>query len=224
MGSQDASEDRWKTWLGNARASSYKAVHSDLDLVQLATWNQKLASSLFGDIAHVEVAFRNSLSTYLQHWSIEKGYEGQWHDSENAELSVLGGEQLRVVLDRTKHELKRIKGVVRSDDLVAELSLGFWLKFLDRRYQAIHPGLISALTGLSSRNIRPLPKLGAEIRTLRNRIAHCHRILHRDLNRDWQLVCQLAKFVDPELEAFLVENSTTPGLILEFSQIAEAEF
>jgi hypothetical protein len=108
------------------------------------------------------------------------------------------------------------------DDIVAELSLGFWLTFLGKRYVAIHGDLASSLAGLKDRNVRRLSPLANRFRALRNRVAHHHRILHRDLNRDWRVILDLAGVIHPALRDYLERTSETPKLIVEFNQIAQA--
>jgi hypothetical protein len=47
-------------------------------------------------------------------------------------------------------------------------------------------------------------------------------VIHRNLHRDWQDLITLANLIHPELARYLNENSETPRLIEDFSQIVQA--
>jgi abortive infection bacteriophage resistance protein len=182
---QQADEELWKNWLGLARAISYQTAYPNHSLETLATWNQRLSSSLLCDISHVELGIRNVISQALQSSGEKRGLRGHWLQDSSCYLSAIGGQEFDNHIEAAKRRVLKTKSEALFDDIVAELSLGFWLTFLGKRYVAIHGDLASSLAGLKDRNVRRLSPLANRFRALRNRIAHHHRIFHRDLNRDW---------------------------------------
>jgi hypothetical protein len=220
---QEESECLWTNWLGVARAESFRDALPGHNLETAATWNQRLSGSLLSDISFVEVALRNLTSKVLQKRCLEKGGSGHWLISDLEELSKFGGDALLKRIGEAKTRASLAKPRSTPDDLIAELSFGFWLNFLNRRYQSIHSDLATELKGLDSRNIRQVPEIGSRVRRVRNRVAHHHRIIHRNLIADWHSILALARVMDPKLEAFIASSSLTPSLLEEFNQIAQAK-
>ncbi len=219
---QVAMDELWRNWLGAPRAESYFRVNSELTLEELATWNQKLTASLLFDISHIELAIRNLMNEALQKRSQTRGHDAHWLIDSSGYFSETGGREYRRMLDEAKQRVGRSKDQYSWNDIVADLSLGFWLSFLGKKYLAIHGDLLSAFFGLKDRNIRRVRPLADRLRTLRNRPAHQHRVIHRNLHRDWQDLITLANLIHPELARYLNENSETPRLIEDFSQIVQA--
>ncbi len=219
---QQADEELWKNWLGLARAISYQTAYPNHSLETLATWNQRLSSSLLCDISHVELGIRNVISQALQSSGEKRGLRGHWLQDSSCYLSAIGGQEFDNHIEAAKRRALKTKSEALFDDIVAELSLGFWLTFLGKRYVAIHGDLASSLAGLKDRNVRRLSPLANRFRALRNRIAHHHRIFHRDLNRDWEAILDLSGLIHPALRDYLERTSETPNLILEFNQIVQA--
>ena len=220
---QDLNQELWRTWLGTARSLAYESMRSRQTLENLATWNQRLSASLFCDVSHVEIAIRNLISESLQKRALDLGQGTHWLMDSSGYFQRTGGRDFEALLGQAQQRVLRAKQEPTWDDIVAELGLGFWLSFLGRKYLAIHPDLASAFVGLEDRNIRRLRPLAERFRNLRNRLAHHHRVIHRDLNRDWHDVVGIAQLIDPKLKSYLSENSNTPELIAEFNQTIQAE-
>jgi hypothetical protein len=220
---KQATHNDWISWLGEARASSYQEVAEHLDLSELADWNQRICGALLGDIGHVEVALRNILNRALLNRESSIANSGSWLDDPNGDLRRMGGEVILTRIQTARIQAATLKNGLRDDDVVAELSLGFWLSLFSSKFRALQPDLVSSLTGLNGRNIRSVvPRLN-EFRRLRNRLAHNHRVIHRDLWADWKVVVEVAKILEPKLALEVERLSLTPRLIEEFSQIAQAK-
>lgn len=223
MVNQELSEDLWITWLGVARARSFLAAMPNQTLESAVILNQRISASMLSDIAFVEVALRNITNELIQARFAEAKGEGHWLFADPEHLAKFGGTSLASRIGEARSRASLSKSEPSSDDLVAELSFGFWLNFLGKRYQAIHADLTSRLAGLKGRNIRPVPELASRVRVIRNRVAHHHRILHRDISRDWEDIKALAKVIDPRLEAFIASTSQTPRLLESAMQKAQAK-
>lgn len=189
----------------------------------LAIWNQKISGSFLSDVAHVEIALRNSLDRGLTRRIQNQGANSHWSEDPSGELRALGGSEFISRLDQAKNRLVFQKGEIVPSDLVAELELGFWIAILGKRFSGIHPDLVSCFPGMPDRNIREIPLMARRMRMFRNRIAHHHRILHRDLECDWQNILALGELIHPQLRLVLSVNSETPNLLARFSQTTQAE-
>ena len=215
---QDHDDMLWMDWLGVARAESYRRVSADISIGELARWNQYLCGALLGDIGHVEVAFRNIISQALQNYT---GASDHWLTSESSVLDKVGGDELRSKIRDAKVRAAQGTKMPSADDIIAELSFGFWLNFLGKRYVSLHPDVVSSFKGVQGRNLRALAPVASRVRSLRNRTAHNHRILHRDLQLDWSEVIAFAGLIDPSLAEYLDCNSLAKPAIHEFSQIVQ---
>jgi hypothetical protein len=213
--SQEPDSSLWVGWLGAARAESYRRVSAEVSLGELARWNQILCGAFLGDIGHVEVAFRNIVSHSLQD---QAGQNDHWLMVENSSWTKLGGDELKSKIKDAKSRAAQGGKVITPDDVIAELSLGFWLNFLGKRYVSLHPDMVRHFKGLRGRNLRGAAPVGSRVRSLRNRAAHNHRILHRDLQLDWEEVMTFARLIDPALAEYLDRNSLAQPAISEFSQ------
>lgn len=221
--SQEPGYSLWIGWLGDARAASYLQVNHLMELDQLALWNQRLSASFMSDVAHVEIALRNSLDKGLSLRLENQGETLHWSEDPKGDLFGLGGSEFVARLNQAKSRVLLLKGQVNPNDLVAELELGFWIAILGKRFTGLHGDLVSCFHGLPDRNIRQTPIRARRMRKFRNRIAHHHRILHRDLQADWQNIVELASFVHPKLKEFLIDTSETPRLLQRFTQTIRAK-
>lgn len=219
---QEPNAELWKSLLGQARANSYLDAFPQLPLEGTALWNQRIAGSLLADIGHVEVGLRNTISGVLEAKSASLGFGVDWLSDPSGFFAQMGGNEFTSKIRLAKNQAEKTKENLTSDDLIAELSLGFWLNFLAKRYLPIHGDLATAFAGLGDRNIRKLPPLAARVRLIRNRLAHHHRIVHRNIDRDWADVVGLGRAIDTRLGDFLVQTSLTPSYLAEFTQITRA--
>jgi len=220
---QEDSDALWKKWLGYERALSYRSASQSLTIAELATWNQSLSASLMSDVAHTEIALRNLVHDVLSQRLRATGHSAHWLDDPTGELSRCGGlVAIHRIRDATQRA-GRLKKNPASSDVIAELSLGFWTTFFTKSFRPFHPDLVSALVGKRSRSFSEIPTIVSAFHRLRNRLAHHHRMIHRDLTADWETVLELAGLIHPHLSDYIVRKSKTPELIARFSQITEAK-
>lgn len=220
--SQTFDDSLLKTWQSEPRAGAYRAMGGDMLLHDLIVWNSRLAGSLMADISHVEVALRNLISQALAERALKAGYAQHWLADPSQELSKYGGKPVVDAIERAISQAKRAGDGWTYDDVVAELTLSFWEKLLSKSFVVFAPDLIRHFGGLENRNSRTLAKRVRRMVTLRNRVAHQHRIIHRSLEADWMTVRWVARSIDQRLEAFVIANSTFAALLGEYEAEANS--
>lgn len=220
---QDKTERHWVDWLGHERAQSYLSSKPNFSLEDSATWNQRLTAALLEEIGHVEIALRNRLNWGLQERLERRGVSGFWFDDPTGELVACGGQIILNRIEAARTQASHGKYLISESDLISELALGFWISFFASAFRRIHPDIIRLLYGRESRDMRNINDLASKFRRLRNRFAHNHRVIHRDLVRDLRVIRGFAHLVDPRLEAYLRASSKAFELVEEFSQTAQAE-
>jgi hypothetical protein len=138
--------------------------------------NMSLCQALYPGIHCLEVALRNAIHREL---AIHEGSDS-WYDS----LSMLSPQQ-RTDLSRATDKLRRMPFSlpITPGRVVAELSLGFWTAFFNKRnaVDALSSTLVQNVfrhAPKSTRSRRTLDDQLTTFRNLRNRVFHHERILH----------------------------------------------
>lgn len=202
-------------WLGAERYVAFTRLSENSNVENLVVLNSKVATSLLADVGHVEVALRNLMNSGLQARLVAKGFEEHWLQDPSGELLCLGGEQLLKTVRTARSKVTNRKGESNPSDVLAELTLGFWSLLLGKRFAAVNKDLIGMFVGAKNRNVRLISSELQSIRKFRNRLAHHHRIIHRDLESDWKGILSFAHTLHPELKKFIEKNSTFPAVLSE---------
>ncbi len=161
---------------------------------RLYWWNIEVSSAFYGPLHCLEVALRNSLHDVLR----SAFRRDDWWD-----VAPLQSHGMRLVGDARATCARRRSGPVSADDMVAELSFGFWTSLLsnnrhsqyDRRLWV--PVLHRAFPHYRGPR-RDLHDNLETMRLLRNRIMHHEPIHHRDLAADHRKIYRLLGYIDPE--------------------------
>lgn len=210
-----ASFDVLDAYLMPARLAPYlRACGNDQAKARrLYVWNIEVSAAFWGPISGVEIAFRNALHAALtQHL----GREDWWNDPAVPEADV---EKARKTEKMLRRQRRRIKGAPppTPDDVVAELSFGFWSGILHGPTRALeqhkywHTCLHSAfphwtyIPGARGREafLRRVEKL----RKFRNRVAHHEPVHGRNLVGDHDLIIEMAGRIHPDLARFIEGHS-----------------
>lgn len=178
---------RWASaWLSESRFNSYlRLCGGDPDLaLRLHEWNLKLGQSLMGDIAHFELALRNSYDRVLRE-RFSGG--GHWLYDENSPV-------IRPIMRKSKAKILRDVNLVnrraindaksRAHDpsdpnqVVSGLMLGFWAHMTDRSRERDLwiPYLHHAWPAGANRATLNLQL--ERVNKLRNRVAHNERLFN----------------------------------------------
>jgi hypothetical protein len=180
--------------ISKPRLSKYLQI-SDGDVrkaLQIYNWNTRLSQSLYFPLQYWEITLRNKLNDFL----IFK-YGPSWHLSLAANRNFISQDQKRIV-----DVIERLSiggGGMRptTDQVVAELSAGFWVSQFAKRYDAHY----NWRNNLKFRIFLNDPNIAREfahraclrLLELRNRVAHHEPIFHLDLNSDREHLNALLK-------------------------------
>ena len=195
--------------LSAARFSTYlKACHNDAHLaIRLYAWNIEVSAALWGGFSVLEICLRNAIHRQL---TILTSREDWW----NAPTITLHHEQADMI---TKAEtfVRSSKGPGYSaNDVVAELTLGFWTSLLANRYhqRLWVPALNYAFPHWNGRRGTLQQRL-ERLRRLRNRIAHHEPIFNRDLMLDHDDILGVLACIDPAARDWVTDESRLPIVV-----------
>ncbi len=170
----------------------------------LYRWNLQISEAFYPSLHCLEVTLRNSLHRRL----VLSHGRGDWWTS--ARLDP--GEQDMV--RKTVADLSR-STPPSPDDVVAKLSLGFWVSLLSRRYdrRLWSPALHRAFPHYRGRRDALHTDLNS-IRLFRNRIMHHEPIHHRHLAADHTTILRILGFLEPEVVKWLSAIDRVPEVLM----------
>lgn len=206
--------------IGPARLGPYLAAGGGevAEAGRLYQWNARLSAALWIDLGHVEVALRNALNERMQRRHEERGRPGHWLDDPTRELgkaAVPGGRHAQPYLDiqRARERVQRRRQRVTPDRIVSETLIGLWHQLVSRRQMFLWPDLAAAFPGAPNRRQATIGELVTSIRDLGNRIVHRHQILELPIARRHAELCTLARYLDPDLEQWVLAHSAVAALL-----------
>lgn len=158
--------------------------------IQLYWWNVGISAAFYTPLHCLEMALRNALHKQL---AAEFGRTDWWV------VAPLNNSGLRIVAD-TRSKLATRAHVCAADDMVAELSFGFWVSFVSNTYHRSlwAPCLHKAFPFYRGRR----RSLHSDLHTMllfRNRIMHHEPIHHRHLAADHQTILRLLGYLSPSM-------------------------
>jgi hypothetical protein len=172
-------------------AARRRGTHAE----DLYRWNLQVSEAFYPALSCLEICMRNALDERLK----AKYSRADWWTS--APLAQKDIDKVRRVSD----DLGRWRGSTPSpDDIVSELSFGFWVALLSRRYDR-HlwvPALHRAFPGYRG----PREQLRDNFESMcffRNRVMHHEPVHHRDLASDHLKIYRLLGYIEPEAVAWL---------------------
>lgn len=172
----------------------------------LYRWNLQVSEAFYPALSCLEVSIRNAVNEQLQ---ATYGRPDWW---ESAPLDQHDASKVQQASD----DLRRRKGIDPPcvDSIVAELSFGFWVSLLSRRYDRYFwvPALHKAFPGYHGDRESLRDNLQAMLR-LRNRIMHHEPIHHRHLEADHAKIYRLLGYVEPEAATWLRKLNRVPGVL-----------
>ena len=191
--------------ISEERLAVYRADGVD-DTTAIARyiWNIALCKSLYPLINIFEVSLRNGIDKALENYF----NQSDWNNViqlQQSEIMMINDALLKI----KKHGKKYSHG-----RLVAELTLGFWVALMGRKYntQGFQFAVIkSCLHGCppAQKTSAAIQKNLTEIRFLRNRIAHHERIAHwKDLKLKHDLIMDFIKWLNPDMYTIAKEKDT----------------
>jgi hypothetical protein len=159
---------------------------------RLYWWNVEISAAFYGPLHCLEVTLRNALHSQLR----QRYEQADWWT--NAPLSPSGVRAVEEARGKCQRRKDRTTG---ADDVVAQLSFGFWVSLLSAgaRYDRLLwvPALHRAFPHYSGRRDVLHDNLLSMV-LLRNRIMHHEPIHHRDLAADHRKVYRLLGYISPD--------------------------
>lgn len=176
----------------------------------LYQWNTEASAAFWESLAHLEVAFRNTLADRLAHRHGSRRRAGSWLDDPSGELDA----EARKEIQRARTRVSK-KGKPASDgQTVAELSFGFWRYLLARRYTTtLWPDLASGFPHAPNRALQTLEDPVSRLHVFRNRIAHHERIWTEPLSDRYSNLRDVLGYIDPMMAQWVVQRSRIPAVL-----------
>jgi hypothetical protein len=185
--------------------------HNGAKALELYQWNTEISSAFWGQLGHMEIALRNTISNRFRLYSQKIHKEADWIKLVQKKEILANGELLRI--NEAMGRVANNKKEVSVDQIISELPLGFWATLLSKRYRNLWPELAGGFLGLASRDSMELARLVQQARWLRNRVGHHHRIWNLDLKNHHLGILRITHMIDPELERWLSSVSAVPELL-----------
>jgi hypothetical protein len=186
----------------------------DLDRAfALYEWNIEASASILALTAMVEVIVRNAMNTELDRWVRDRGANQPWYD-----VAQLDPTKKRAVRE-AKHRATRAGNTNPGpDDVVPELTLGFWRFLVQPRYLTSlwMPALRHAFPHGPADYLHRQREVAAAVQRLafvRNRAAHHEPIHRRDLANDLESAAHLVGWITPDGEAWVRSRTTLHNVL-----------
>lgn len=194
------------------RLASYRArCGGDLaKAITLYEWNAEVTGAMWETIGHLEVALRNAMSARLTVRHQLLGRSGDWLDDPFAELDRAAHDDIAKACDRVRRNRKP----VTQDQIVSELSFGFWRFLLTRRYATtLWPDLAAAFPNSPNRNRATIDGPVHRLHLFRNRLAHHQRIWTAPLDDRWADMTTVLGYIDAEFTTWATRTSRVPSVL-----------
>ena len=189
------STERFSSYLLAARGDASQAI-------QLHAWNTMVSGAFYGPLQMVEIALRNAVHDY-----VSAVHGRQWL----GDRQVLQGNELRRV-DEARAQVRGKRKNPTADRVVAELSFGFWLSLSARRYDGLWNAVLNrAFVPTPPR--RDLYARLAQLRDLRNRIAHHEPIHHLTLGDHYEAALWVLERISPVAAVWVSRHSRVPTIL-----------
>lgn len=180
----------------SARMAPYlKTAGSPRDAIKLYRWNVDASAALYEALHIFEVVLRNAIHEQMSHWHQAQGRTGSWLTNPPSELTARSKDDLvrararaRESLDQKHQHSGTPVPMPTDDDIVAQLTLGFWRYMLASRYTHTlwRDAVRYAFPELKQQRLPDIEKPVTRLHLLRNRIAHLEPLYARNLTLDLQ--------------------------------------
>lgn len=199
------SEQRFHPYLVAAGYDEAKAL-------AIYLWNIKLCEATYPAMHMVEVALRNHV---LQ--AVGAAYGATWwhHPDLRAALGA-GQARLSEALTKAQRTASGKRRALVEGDVVSELTFGFWVRMLDRRYK---PRVWTAHFHATFPHVPPsvgregLKARLLEVVDLRNRVFHHEPIIARNVLREHERLIGAIEWIDPDAAAWIKPHSRLPEVV-----------
>lgn len=203
--SRTISPERWKTY------QIAGGFHDEL-AHRLYLWNTAVGQSFHFPLQTAEVALRNVI-----HLALCAIYGQNWTSDPACRAMLLPDKVTDITKAETRH-YKKYGGAPTTPQIVASLSLGFWVSLLRRHYNrsiwatqtaAAFPHLNNGQT------IIDVSHTATTIQDLRNRIFHQEPLIRQNLSAEYAAILRMIGWICPEMKEWTRKLSSVPKVIRE---------
>jgi hypothetical protein len=199
------SVERWKTY---QRAAGFREELAHC----LYLWNAAVGQSFHFPLQTAEVALRN-----VVHQALSVLYGPDW-STNPACRNMLRAKQADDILKAERRHFSIHGQGASPPQIVASLSLGFWVSMLRRDYNrsvwATQMGAAFPHLG-QNESIADVSRAGTAIQDLRNRIFHQEPLIGHDLSADYGAILRMIGWICPETRDWTRANASVPKVIRE---------
>lgn len=175
--------------------------------LELYRWNSLVSGAFWETLGHLEVALRNVLADRLAQRHARLGRPGAWMDS--AELDSNARRDIAKARRRARQ-----KGIDAGEEQVlTELSFGFWRFLLAKRYTGMWPDLADGFPGAPDRARTTIEQPVIRLHQFRNRLAHHERIWTHPLQQRHDDIVTLLGYIDPDLHDWVVGGCRVSAIL-----------
>ena len=174
--------------------------------LELYQWNIAVASAFYTPLHWLEITLRNALHHELRRYFARPDWWTAAPLADNGRRAVA----------RAQDQVARRKAAGCPDDLVTELSLGFWVSLLSRGRAYDRTLWVPALHRAFPHQSGRRHDLHAELVPIlhfRNRIMHHEPIHQLDLRNHHGTVYRLLGYVSPRISTLAAQLDRTPTLL-----------
>ncbi|KPW45750.1 Uncharacterized protein ALO82_03268 [Pseudomonas syringae pv. broussonetiae] len=205
----------WQTLeakLSTPRMSRYLKGNRDKDRAAEAyVHNMKIAESLVSVFHVLEVAVRNGIQKEMAlEYGRDDWYE-EWNGTGNANFQKLYDK-----ISEAKNELRNRRVELTPDNIVAELSFGFWTSLFNRATIINLSKPLMRVFYLCPKSMRQPDNIRTRLnkgRDLRNRCFHHEPLLWQPLYELHRDVSEVIKWIEPGLHAWIKIHDRVPATL-----------
>jgi hypothetical protein len=204
--------------LSKARMNTYKVfiennhyceenLPEELTLFRLYKTNIELSKDLYEILCHFEVFFRNIINLKLSEYFGDNWIDViDWGTNQKRKINIALG------------KITEKKKSYTNDDIIANVSLGFWTNIFDGFYEQIlwKDVLNKAFPRKTSRHV--LHKALGNIYNIRNRVSHHETIINCEVSKVIYNILTILKFLNPTLLKFMKITTKASIYIKEFEK------
>jgi hypothetical protein len=194
-------------------ASFLESAGGDRHLaLKIYEWNNEFSAALWQLISLLEVAVRNSIDRKMcerqvrleraEHWIFDDSHElGRNRFDEESHLQPYKD------IDRAIKQVQKNGKQLTPSQIISETPFGFWNQLIGKRNQFLWPDLAGAFPYAPSRDQKYISTLFSDLRDIRNRISHHHKLHSPTIETGELMILELAKALHPEYADWLTGQS-----------------
>lgn len=196
------------------RLASY-LIDSKNDLstaVLLYEWNNKISVAMWEILSQLEVGMRNSIDKCMllrqrtlgrsEHWIFDDYFElGRSRDENMAHKPPYRD------ISRAISQVQKNGKPLTPSQIISETPFGFWNQLVGVRNKFLWPDLASAFSYAPTRDQRYVSTLFSDLRDIRNRISHHHKLHPTSIENGEWMILELAKALHPDFADWISAQS-----------------